>query len=195
MDLSVLPHFTVDTVQHAPGDGDRTITGRISPLHGVRNAGGWLYRRPGPSIAGWLSHVPATPREVVEFHTFDLALAPELRAGVSYPWIDEYWQAYHVDMILAGQWEERVFVSTPARYFRLNGVIGWQPDGTPLPEDAEDLGVRDGGWDHEHCALCGAHIGAAGEPHGFVDPGEHWLCDACYHTYALPRDLGFLTEA
>ena len=195
MDLSGLPQFTVDAVQPTAGDGDTIIVGRLSPLQGVRNPGGWLYRRPGPSIVGGLSHVPTRPGEIIEFRTPDLALAPELRPGIVYPWLDGYWQAYHVDMILDGNWEGRTFVSTPARYFRLDGVTGWQPDGAPLPEGAEDLGIRDGGWDHEHCELCGTHIGAGGDHHGFEDPEEHWLCDACYYTYALPRDLAFLTEA
>jgi hypothetical protein len=54
--------------------------------------------------------------------------------------------------------------------------------------------VRDGGWDHEHCELCEAHIGGSGDPHGFVDPEEHWLCRTCHERYAVPRDLSFLID-
>lgn len=195
MDLSALPHFIVEKVLPASGNGDQVVVGRFSHLRGVRNDGGWLYRRPGPSIVGGLSHVPPDAGEAVEFRTADLELAPELRPGVSYPWVDQYWQAYHVDMVLAGRWEPRTFAAMAARYFRLDGATGWQPADARLPKGAEDLGVRAGAWDHEHCELCRARIGAGGSPHGFVDPEEHWLCASCHPRYAIPRDLSFLVEA
>ena len=95
-------------------------------------------------------------------------------------------------MILAGRWEPRTFSAAPAQYFRLGGATGWQPVGEALPHGAEDLGVRDGGWDHEHCELCNAHIGGTSDPHGYVDPEEHWLCPPCYQRYAVARDLAFV---
>jgi hypothetical protein len=63
-----------------------------------------------------------------------------------------------------------------------------------LPEGAVDLGVRDGAWDHEHCELCNAHIGAAGSPVGYVDPDNRWLCTTCYETYAALHDVSFAAE-
>ena len=144
---------------------------------------------------GALSRVPASTAETVEFATPDARLAPELAPGVSYPWVDGYWQAYHVAMILNGQWQARLFSPAPARYFRQDGVTGWQPEGAPLPEGAEDLGVREGAWDHEHCELCNARIGASGDPHGYVDAEDHWLCTDCYRRYAVPRDVSFAAEA
>jgi hypothetical protein len=130
----------------------------------------------------------------VRFTSPDPEFVAALRAGESYPWVDIYWQAYHVSMILAGHWEPRTFIATPAHYFRLGGVVGWQQDGSPLPDGAEDLGVREGGWDHEHCELCNAHIGASGDPHGFISPEERWLCRSCYEEYGATRDLHFLLE-
>ena len=53
--------------------------------------------------------------------------------------------------------------------------------------------IREGAWDHEHCALCNVHIDA-GSPQGYIDPKENWLCPDCYERYALPRDLSFVTE-
>ena len=195
MDSSGLPQFTVVEVRAGPADGRSVVAGHFSHLRGVRNNGGWLYRQPGPSVVGGLSLVPSAAGEPVEFRTPDLALAPELRVGAVYPWVDEYWQAYHVDMVLAGRWEARTFAATPARYFRLGGVTGWQPEDAPLPKGAEDLGVRGGAWDHEHCELCREHIGGPGDPKGYVDPEDHWLCEACYHRYAVPRDVSFAAEA
>ena len=195
MDLTGLPQFTVDAIRPGASTGDAFITGRFSHLQGVRNDGGYLYRRPGPSIVGRLSSVATETGETVEFRTPDLEFAPELQPGSVYPWVDHYWQPYHIDMILAGQWQLRTFVSTPAHYFSLGGAIGWQPVGGPLPEGAKDLGVRQGGWDHEHCELCNARISAADEPRGFVDPEGRLLCTACYERFAVPGDVSFAAEA
>ncbi len=194
MELSGLPQSTLAGVRHEPSTGEAFITGRFSHLHGVRNDGGYLYRRPGPSIVGRLVRVPTEDSETAEFRTPDLEFAPELQPGLVYPWIDHYWQPYHIDMILAGQWEPRTFVSTPAHCFRLGDVTGWQPVGGPLPEGAKDLGVREGGWDHEHCELCQASIRPTGEPTAFADPEDRWLCTACYERYAVPRDVSFAAE-
>jgi hypothetical protein len=194
MDISGLPHFIVEEIWRT-SDDDARIVGRFSHLRGVRNDGGWLYRRPGPSLIGRLSRVPSAPGERVEFWTPDDGLAPELQSGATYPWIDHYWQAYHADMVLDAQWEPRTFGAAPARYFRLGGITGWQPEGGPLPDGAEDLGTRPGAWDHEHCEICRAQLSAATDPRGFVDPLDHWLCTTCYHRYAVARDLSFLAEA
>ena len=192
MDLSHLPQFTIDEVHATTDDVEGRLVGRFSHLEGVHDNRGWLYRVDRPSIIGDLGRVPVRAGEPVSFVSPDPEYCVELRPGESYPWIDGFWQAYHVSMILAGQWEPRTFVSSPARYFRLNGITGWQRDGEPLLDGAEDLGVREGGWDHEHCELCNTHIGGPGDPHGFVDREEHWLCAQCYERYARPRDLSFV---
>lgn len=64
------------------------------------------------------------------------------------------------------------------------------PDGrTTLPPAGPD-GVIKGGWDHEHCELCEAHVDAG--KYGYVDPGEHWVCEACYGKYVVNHDLSFM---
>jgi len=192
--LPDLSQFLVVEIRSPANDENTIIVGQFSHLASVRNDGGWLYRYPGPSLPGSLSRVPTALGESVEFVTPDATFAPELRPGVSYPWVDQYWQAYHIDMVQAGQWEYRKFVATPAQYYRLNGVRGWQPLGASLPPEAEDLGVRPGGWDHEHCEICRKSIGASGDSHGYVDPSEHWLCETCHQKYAAPRDISFAVE-
>ncbi len=196
MDVAGLPQFTVLEVRAPRADGDTEIVGRLSHLRGVRNDAGLLYRPGGPSIVGDLGAVPRDTAAPVVFTTPDAGLAPELTPGAVYPWLDGYWQAYHLDMILASPdcWQRRVFAASPAQYFRQAGVTGWQPVGGPLPDGAEDLGVRAGAWDHEHCELCEAHIGAGGTSEGYVDPGNRWLCPACFERYAACGDVSFAAE-
>jgi hypothetical protein len=197
MDLSVLPQFTVEEIRLTTKAGETSVIGRLSHLRGVRNERGFLYRSRGPSIVRDLAVIPTSPGEDVEFITPDAALAPELQVGVSFPWLDGYWQPYHLTMIMAptSRWERRPFLATPARYFRLDGVTGWQPAEAPLPDGALDLGLRAGGWDHEHCELCRARIGMAGALEGYVDPDEYWLCDDCFERYAKCHDVSFAAEA
>ena len=134
------------------------------------------------------------PSRTISVFTDDLK--PDVTAGATFPWLDHYWQPYHLAMILAPAegWERRTFVATPARYFRQGTVTGWQELDALLPEGAMDLGVRDGAWDHEHCELCNARIGAAGSAEGYVDPDARWLCSACYETYAVSHDVSFAAE-
>jgi hypothetical protein len=130
MDLSGLPQFTVTAVrpQQPDGgpDGNTEVVGYLSHLRGVRNDSGSLYRPGGPSIVGGFDATPRQAGVPLVFITPDAELAPELAAGVVYPWLDSYWQPYHLDMILAGpeHWQRRTFTATPAHYFRLAGPAG-----------------------------------------------------------------------
>ena len=195
MNLSDLPQFTIATIRRGSDNGDAVLIGRLSHLTGVRDTTAWLFRSATGSLIGTIDRVPVSADETIAFETQDLALAPELCVGATYPWIDGTWQAYQVAMILRGQWTKRTFTSEPARYFRFAGTIGWQPLDLPLFEGAEDLGIREGAWDHEHCDLCNARIGKSGVSDGFVDPDDHWLCPECYGRYAVHQDVSFVAEA
>ncbi|MEP6622383.1 MAG: hypothetical protein ABJE47_23875 [bacterium] len=197
MDLSDLPQFAIAEIQEGPTPGERVLVGRFSHLRGLRNERGWLYRHGGVSLIGDLRTVPVSSDERALFITPDAALAPELAPGLTYPWLDGYWDPRHVAMVLAPEesWRRRTFAATPARYFRLEGATGWQPVEAELLEGTEDLGVRKGAWDHEHCELCNASIGAGGTADGFVNPDDYWLCVDCHERYAVPHDLSFALDA
>ena len=91
MDLSGLPQFTIEEIRHTPGDPEVVLVGRLSHLRGVRNHAAWLYRSTGPSLIGTVAQIPTLTHDSVEYRTSDTALAPELRVGAVYPWIDYYW--------------------------------------------------------------------------------------------------------
>jgi hypothetical protein len=196
MDLSDLPQFTVIAVRPRRADGNTEVVGQLSHLRGVHNDAGYLYRSVAPSIVGVFDAVPRHSGVPLVFITPDAHLAPELVPSSVYAWLDIYWQPYHLDMILAGpeHWQRRTFIASPAHYFRLAGVRGWQPAGRSLPEGAEDLGVRTGAWDHEHCELCRASIGAGEAPEGYVNAQDYWVCQSCFDTYAARRDISFAAE-
>ena len=195
MDLNGLPQFSILDIRAAQNEREATVlVGRFSHLKGVRNDSGSLYgTRHEYQINGSLSRIPASPDEIIEFATFDAEYEPDLARRQIFPYIDAYWQRYHVDLILAGRWEARFFTSGPARYFRMGKTVGWQQPDEELLEGAVDLGIREGACYHEHCALCNAHIDRD-NPQGYVDPNDNWLCSSCYERYALPRDLSFVTE-
>jgi hypothetical protein len=197
MVLSDLPQFAIAEVLDGPTPGENVLLGRFSHLRGVRNKRGWLYRNGERSVVGDLLRVPVSQDEQASFLTPDAVLVPELGPGSTYPWLDGYWEPRHVAMVLAPEesWSRQSFAATSARYFRLDGVTGWQPVEAPLRQDAEDLGVREGAWDHEHCELCNATIGAGGAAEGLVNPDNYWLCVGCHERYALPHDLSFALEA
>jgi hypothetical protein len=196
VNLGGLPQFTVLEIRGRHPNGSADILGSFSHLRGVHGEDGWLYRVGGRSLVGGLNAVPCEAGVPVVFTTPDADLASELAVGTVYPWVGGYWQAYHVDLILAGaaSWQHRTFTATPAHYFRQSGVTGWQPLGAALPEGAEDLGIKPAAWDHEHCELCRATIGAGGSPDGYVNPDDHWLCPTCFTRYAATGDLSFAVE-
>ena len=191
MDLTGLPTFTFASVRFTSGDREATITGRLSGLSGVRNLGGTLYRPDGRSIVGNVE-APIRLEEDVELVTPDVDRLDDLSRGNAYPWIDYAWNAYHADLILYGEWSPRTFVASPAERFKVGNVLGWQPLGMKLPAGAVSLGLSEGAWDHEHCLICNAHIGARGDASAYSDVDDHWLCKECYAEYVIARDISFL---
>lgn len=51
-------------------------------------------------------------------------------------------------------------------------------------------GIIKNGWSHVHCQLCNAHVDS--RSYGYVDPGEHWVCQECYEKYVAEHDLAFM---
>ena len=192
MQLHELPHFVIDAVEVA--EAGRSLRGRFTSMVGVREGRSWLYDRDESLIGDLESLEPSTGRAafVAPYWTS----ASRARPGASMPWVDGYWQAYHLTMILdsANVWRRTTFTPSAAQYFLVQGHRGWQPTGQQLPEGATPLEVVEGAWDHEHCELCKATIGVHGAPVGYRDDSNRWLCEPCFQRYAAPRDLAFLLE-
>ena len=139
--------------------------------------------------------------------------------GEALAYLSPYWQAYHVWMVLDSAWgwrrnrlqgEDAVAQDYDAGETSLVGdreVRVWtklEPAGRErgvsrhypaseqrLPPSSERRLVS-GGWGHEHCDLCRAHIDS-GE-FGYSDPKGIWVCEKCYERYVMQRDLAFVDE-
>jgi hypothetical protein len=144
---------------------------------------------------------------------------PDL-VGLTLAYLGPQWEPYHVWMVTEPKWrwDRKVFHALDATARKMEGndvsivdgqevkewievkKIGQQshvsryypvfPDGrTTLPPIGPD-GVVKGEWSHVHCELCDAHIVA--ESYGYTDPGQHWVCSACYDKYVVTHDLSFI---
>lgn len=191
MKLRDLAQFSVESVRDAATNP--RLVGHLSHMRGVREGRSWLYAG-DDSVIGDLEQLDPATGAAVFWAPYWTAESPA-QPGTSLPWVDAYWQAYHVSMIIdqTNSWRRAEFVAEDAQAFVLDGHRGWQKLGQELLDGAVARGVVPGGWDHEHCELCRAHIGAGGAAFGYVDVEDRWLCEACYRRYAEPHDLSFLT--
>ena len=139
--------------------------------------------------------------------------------GQKLAYMSNYWQGYHIAMVLdpSWGWEKKLFHATDAVAEQIqagdasveNGgeIKTWttleraedRPDVIhlyPVNEDGSpsSSGPRliPGGWDHEHCEFCNAHVDPG--MFGYCDAMERWMCVACYERYVEQRDLAFVDE-
>jgi hypothetical protein len=183
--LSDLPQFTTTAVHGEPGSW--VLDGVFNQLETVREGRSWLYVSREGSLIGDLDSLDRASRRA-RFVTPDSV--PTSMLGLTLPWLDGWWQAYHVALVLdtTHKWRRVLFQATDAVERRMPG---WR-ELTPAPDEAlagEGVLVS-GGWDHEHCMLCNSHIDPANP--AYVDDEGNWLCVRCYEAYAEPHDLSFI---
>ncbi|MGH9738064.1 MAG: hypothetical protein ACRD4X_05695 [Candidatus Acidiferrales bacterium] len=139
--------------------------------------------------------------------------------GQSLAYLSPYWQAYNVWMVLDPEWgwtrtqfhgldayaenfdahdvsivdgrEVRVWTKLEPVDEKRGVSRSYPASNQTLPPDT-DRKLIPGGWGHEHCDLCKAHIDP--EQFGYRDPDERWMCEKCYERYVLQRDLAFVDE-
>ena len=133
-------------------------------------------------------------------------------------YLSPYWQAFNVWMVLdpTWGWEKKQFLAVDAiaencaspdiSVVGASGVKAWTKL-TPVPEgnqsryrpatdqtllEGSNAQLVAGGWDHEQCSLCNAHIDTG--DFGYCDPKKRWMCEKCYERYVMRRDLAFVDE-
>jgi len=124
------------------------------------------------------------------------------------PYVDGRWEAYHVWMVAEPGWvwtrtlfqasdavAERVRAQDGKEWIKLSKAPIGNETGAPLhvypgPHDVGSEGIVKGGWDHEHCELCQAHVDPG--DFGYLDLADHWICEGCYTQFVSTHDLSFL---
>ncbi len=193
MKLSDFPQFTVqDAILQ---DGGWVLKGIFNHLDGVRQGRSWLYREGGggtDSLIGDLTELDPETRHA-RFDTPDVRRPLEPLVGSALPWLDGYWQAPYINLILdpGRQWQRTLFRASDAIEVRTDKLRRWRKARADDVLAEREVRVPSG-WDHEHCTICRTKIGASGEPVGYTDDEDNWLCSACYEKWAMPHDLGFV---
>jgi hypothetical protein len=192
MKLTELPSMLVERVER---DEERTtVHGRFDRLDGVRESGGFRLRR-GEYAWASLVIVDRASYSVLVAGSADDELA-RLEVGERYIWLATYWDMPFVEAVAdeSTVWRRFELQPTDAQYFRQGDVVGWREVGSELPEGAASIGVKPGGWDHEHCDLCDAHIDAR-NPIGYTNDDGYFLCSRCYERYGTTHDVSFQVGA
>jgi hypothetical protein len=178
-----LPHFTVTAV-----DADR-CTGRFDVSSWVGE--GWiagLYLGGGRFLWGRFRDIDMETR-TCSFYPDQAVELSVLRPGESYAFMDGYWGKC-AELVLdeARHWQRLRF--KPSDMVRFRAAGGWI--GTrSSPATSPGGEIVPGGWDHEHCEICGNKIGHGGEAEGFFSPPDSWVCEECHTAFVGPRSLAF----
>ena len=195
--LEDLPHFLVKGLKQEAVDAEGYIplelSGTFNTLEGVREGRCWLLQSDKQSLIGDISLLDASTNAAL--YRMRAKTVPAL-LGRKLPYLDDFWQAYHVWMVtdLTEVWRELVFHACDAVSDRFEDGSGnrWTRFRKARPEDSHnpELQIVQNGWDHEHCELCNAHI----------DPGDCcyrsatdcWVCQGCYQQFVQRHDLSFI---
>lgn len=204
-----LPQFTVTAVEQGEADFDGNVEwrlrGHLSRLEGATLDGWTWLLLPGRSAETGYFTEPKGDTHETTFAIFSRN-KPEL-AGQSLACLNRGHQAYHVWMIEDGPtaWAEHTFVASDALAEIVIGSDGkryqkWSKlqnteNGPPNPgaDPAQEIGrtwVIPGGWDHEHCEICNAHIDP-GDRHFYYAEFGAFLCVSCYEKYVVTGSIGF----
>jgi hypothetical protein len=113
LQLADLPHFTI--LGSRLIDGGWVLDGQFTHLETVREGRSWLYVSRADSLIRDLEALDPVSR-TARFNTMDPAAPPDWVLGASLPWLDGWWQAYHVTLVLDEKhpWERVTLVARDA---------------------------------------------------------------------------------
>ena len=106
----------------------------------------------------------------------DIAQKNLFKIGATYPFMGGYWgERANLVYDSSREWQRVEFVPHDA--------IRYHPDGKTE--------VVEGGWDHEHCAICSQTISPyeLNNACGYQDQDDSWVCQACYEQ-SVDRNQG-----
>jgi hypothetical protein len=147
--LEDLPAFRILQITNAD---DPELIGVFTHLKSVRAGRSWLYAGDADSLIGDLVDLDESSRQARFIAPFWSPTSP-IQVGSVAPWLDSYWQAYHLTMILDSQvvWKRVQFIPSPAQHFRQGDVYGWTKSGSKLADDTIPTYI-----DERRAAFCAA---------------------------------------
>ncbi len=192
MDLSDLPSIRITGISAGAlleaGGASLDLTGSLSRASNLEVGRYWMFTKNGSSPLADILSIDL-PNETVTLNVFTFGDSPALVTGDEYPLITAYWNAYIYEAVLDPhrQWNRRLF--KPISAFETGTQSGDIERSTPTRPGkrriypgrqaaSDTVRIVDGGWDHEHCAICNGHIDEA-HPLAYVDDSDIWLCDRC----------------
>jgi hypothetical protein len=177
--------------------GDQTrLRGRLSkPGQPTPGDAMRLFVSLDDDVPGQLTDVDPDARTAV-FTAFTEHLHPAVVVGSTFPIYDDYWFG-RIHLVLDPDilWARRQFVA-PDAFVQEAPTPGWRQWRVAESGDESrgDGKIVRGGWDHEHCELCGRHIGSGGDPEGYVTSDDQWVCTSCHSRYVERRNLSFVPD-
>lgn len=182
-----LPKFTITRITTRADNTE--IHGRFDQMRGVRAGWCWLLSN-AESIKGKLLELD----DEAQSASFVASNPPNGTVGETFRWLDGYWPASVVRLIASPEtrWVHRRFEASDAVAYVKQGLRCWCKASLGRSAGRARGEIIKGGWDHEHCEICNRKIGESGEPFGYVDSQDHWLCEKCYAQYAEQHDISFV---
>jgi hypothetical protein len=218
--INDLPHFRVAEVRKSEtGESSLALSGMIDRPNDVQEGRCFLFLPGREVLIGLRGDLKLVDAEgSASFETTE-GPAPEAIVGSEMAYL-RLWEPHHVWMVIEPRWkwnrelvramdattklvdgrgvslldgeEVREWIEI-RRKGKEKGLARFYPvfpsGRTTLPPIGPDSVIQNG-WDHAHCELCSGHV-IAGE-YGYVDLGEHWVCEACYDKYVARHDLSFI---
>ena len=68
----------------------------------------------------------------------------------------------------------------------------WAASSSVVYKDGKEIGLKEGGWDHDHCEICWWTLCESentDEGEGYCDGGISWLCIECHGQFVLEDTL------
>lgn len=192
INMGRFPRFTVkESRASEPGE----VLGSVSTIRHGRETwvgDGWIgYLMCGAAlIPGRWRYRPRLWARRWAFVPASIDHVDAIRSRHQWSILDGYW-GERAELVLDEdrEWHRAKFEPTDAIAFREGGGLVMKQKTGP---DSEGGQVIEGGWDHEHCAICTGKLGTGGEAEGYLSPPCTWVCERCYVQFVRTRSLDFI---
>ena len=203
--LESIPRLTVEGLDE--DSASVRVTGQVDRLARLSVGLADLCTFDDLLLSGRILVLDVKSRRVV-FETNDLRAGKLLTVAGSYPIFDGYW-GERAELVLDSQrvWNLQRFLPSDAFATQDGSTRIVRPadsgdreqrrmylDSEESHDACDQGGARiEGGWDHEHCAICWETISQASncQHDGYVDQNGIWVCISCFDSYVAPKSLAF----